>query len=176
MTDHTQLSMAHEDRRITDPSLIRAILDSTYVCTLCLHDGPYPYPVPMNFGYTWDEQLTLYLHMAAKGHRLELIRQDPRVACNIYSFLDRRGHKSYRGETHDYRSVTVFGRAQVIPRADEAASLAGMNVMVRHSGRPALRKMPATDNLLILKVTPEIITAKAQYPLTPQEAQMPALD
>ena len=51
-----------------------------------------------------------------------------------------------------------------------------MNVMVRHSGRPALKKMPATDTLLILKVTSEIITAKAQYPLTPQEAQMPALD
>ena len=52
-TDHKQIQMNHENRRITNPEIIKAILDKNIVCVVAMQDEPYPYVVPMNYGYVW---------------------------------------------------------------------------------------------------------------------------
>lgn len=91
MTGHRKLQMNHEDRRITEPEYIRVILDKNNVCTVAMQDEPYPYVVPMNYGYVWEEELVLYMHMADRGHRLDQLGRDPHVTCNVHLFLDRFG-------------------------------------------------------------------------------------
>lgn len=177
MTDHRQIQMSHEDRRITEPDYIRAILEKNSVCVVAMQDEPYPYLVPMNYGFVWEENLTLYMHMSDRGHRLDLIRKNPHVSCNIHLFLDRFGKKRYRNEGHDYRSVTVFGRADVITKEDPKEFLKGLNALCRNTKRTQLRNVPKNDNLLVMRVTAETITAKAQYPVRSlAEVEMPPLD
>ena len=43
-----------------------------------------PYVLPMNYGYTLEEgRLTLYLHSAGKGRKLDMIRSNPKVSFSI---------------------------------------------------------------------------------------------
>lgn len=169
MTDHNTLQMQHADRRLEGREFLEPVLSMSEYCTVALHDDPYPYIVPMNMGYEWDETgLRLYLHMAAKGHRIDLIKRDPHVCVNVCTFLDRCGYRQYRNEGHDYRSITVFGTARILEPKDEEEFLHGLNVLaVQHGRAPVKKVVPDFERRLrILEVTAEQITGKAQYPIS----------
>ena len=79
------------ERQITDPGEIQRILDTATVLHLGLVDGDEPYVIPMNYGYTMEEgKLTIYLHSATRGRKLELIRKNPKVffslECDVAPF------------------------------------------------------------------------------------------
>ena len=66
--------MTKREFTITDEQQLRDILDSAKVLRLGLAVDNVPYIYPMNYGYRMEEgRLTLYLHSAAKGKKLELI-------------------------------------------------------------------------------------------------------
>lgn len=178
MTDHTTLKMHREKVRISDKDMLCAILDMEETCCVALHDEPYPYIVPMNYGYEWEDKLVFYFHMAIEGHRIELIKKNPRVAVSVWTFLDRVGHDRYRKESHDYRSVTAFGTAEIISPEQEEAYIHGMSVLCVNSGRPAIKRITTEmrQRLFVLKVTADVVTGKAQYPIsTVEEVCMPPL-
>jgi len=177
MTDHKHLLMHQERRRISDKELLVAILSMGTYCTISLHDEPYPYIVPMNYGFKWEESLVFYLHMAVEGHRLELIKKNPLVGINVSIYIDRVGKKKYRDESHDYRSVTAFGKAEIIdPRINQEEFIHGLSVLNTHNERPPIKKISSVmlNQLYILKITADYISGKAQYPIsTMNEVKMP---
>ena len=72
--------MTKRERQVTDPGQIRAILDAARVLHLGLCANNEPYVVPMNYGYTMEEgKLTLYLHSALQGKKLDMLRANPNV-------------------------------------------------------------------------------------------------
>ena len=72
--------MTKRERQITDPQQIRHILDTAKVLHLGLAVDNEPYVVPMNYGYTMeDEKLTLYLHSAVRGKKLDMIQANSKV-------------------------------------------------------------------------------------------------
>ena len=76
--------MTKRERQITDPEQIREILDKGKILHLGLAVDNEPYVVPMNYGYTmYDGTLTLYLHSALQGRKLDMLQQNPRVFFEI---------------------------------------------------------------------------------------------
>ena len=72
--------MTKRERQITDESRIREILDKSRVVHLAMCVNNEPYVVPMNYGYTLEEgKLTLYLHCATRGKKLEMLQANPKV-------------------------------------------------------------------------------------------------
>ena len=72
--------MTKRERQITDLQQIREILDKGKVVHLGLSVNDEPYVVPMNYGYILEEgRLTLYLHSAVQGKKLNIIRNNPKV-------------------------------------------------------------------------------------------------
>ena len=66
--------------QITDINEIKEILDKGTVLHLGLVDGDEPYVVPMNYGYTLvDGKLTIYLHGATAGRKLDIMRVNPKI-------------------------------------------------------------------------------------------------
>ena len=171
MTDHSTLKMHREEVRVSDKEMLKAILNRCHTVVVGLHDEPYPYVVPMNYGYEWDDKLTFYFHMAIEGHRIELMKKNPKVALSISEFLDRQGYKSYRHETHDYRSVTAYGTATIIKPEQEEAFLHGMTVLNVHNNRPPVRRITEEmkTRLFVLKIEVEHVMGKAQYPISTME-------
>ena len=76
--------LTKRERQVTDPQQILHILDAGKVVHLGLAVNNEPYVVPMNYGYTMEDgKLTLYLHSALKGRKLDMIRENPNVFITI---------------------------------------------------------------------------------------------
>ena len=72
--------LTKRERQVTDPQQILDILDKSRVLHLGLSVNDEPYVVPMNYGYSMEEgTLTLYLHSAVQGKKLDMIRSNPKV-------------------------------------------------------------------------------------------------
>ena len=86
--------LTKRERQVTDPEQILHILDTGKVLHLGLAVNDEPYVVPMNYGYTMEDgKLTLYLHSALKGKKLDMMRANPRVFfeidCDLQPFEGR---------------------------------------------------------------------------------------
>ena len=76
--------MTKRERQVTDPEQILHILDTGKVVHLGLSVNDEPYVVPMNYGYTMEDgKLTLYLHSAVRGKKLEMIQANSKVFFEI---------------------------------------------------------------------------------------------
>ena len=79
------------EKMITDTQEIIKILDSSKIVHLGMVDGDEPYVVPMNYGYTLENgKLTLWLHGAKRGRKLDVMRANPKVffemECGLLPF------------------------------------------------------------------------------------------
>lgn len=73
--------MTRRELEITELSEMIDILDESKILHLGLVDDGMPYIVPMNYGYEMEgDTLTIYLHGAAKGYKLDVIRKNP-ICC-----------------------------------------------------------------------------------------------
>ncbi|MDR2656531.1 MAG: pyridoxamine 5'-phosphate oxidase family protein [Oscillospiraceae bacterium] len=80
--------MRRADRAVTDSAGLFDILVSGKVLRLGLVDKGRAYIVPMNYGYnaapdTPPETWRLYVHSAAQGRKLELMRKNPIVTFEL---------------------------------------------------------------------------------------------
>lgn len=83
--------MTRREQQVTDINEIVEILEKSKVVHVGMIDGDEPYVVPMNYGYTLvDGKLTLYLHGARRGRKIDVLRENPKVffemCCDITSF------------------------------------------------------------------------------------------
>ena len=113
--------MTRRELEITDRAEIIDILNRCSVLHLGLVDGDEPYVVPMNYGYTMDEngKLTFYLHGAPQGRKIDLMRKNPKVflemACDVIPF---EGDVACRYGT-SYKSLMARGTAAVLEDPQE---------------------------------------------------------
>ena len=107
--------MTRRERQVTDIAEIIKILDNSKVLHLGLVDGDEPYVVPMNYGYTMDEdKLTLWLHGATQGRKLDVMRANPKIffsmECDLVPFEGDVACKYGVG----YSSLMGKGTAEIV--------------------------------------------------------------
>ena len=107
--------MRHADRKITSKEIICAILDMCKIINIGFHDNEYPYVLPVNFGYTYENELIFYTHHATEGYKNRLIEENPKVCVVTHKFIDKI-YNSYDHTSHDYRSVMAFGEISKIDK------------------------------------------------------------
>lgn len=112
--------MTRRERQVFDINEIIKILDKSKVLHLGLVDGDEPYVVPMNYGYTMEnEKLTLWLHGATKGRKLDVMRANPKVffsmECDLQPFEGDVACKYGLG----YSSLMGKGKAEIIEDVEE---------------------------------------------------------
>ncbi len=79
------------EKLVTDMDAIIKILDESKIVHVGMIDGDEPYVVPMNYGYTLEDgKLTLWLHCAKRGRKLDVLRANPKVffemECGLQPF------------------------------------------------------------------------------------------
>ena len=112
--------MTKRERQVTDPQQILEILDKGQVLHLGLSVNDEPYVVPMNYGYRMEDgTLTLYLHSAVKGKKLDMIRANPKVFFAID--CDRMPFKGDKPCQYGlvYSSVMGRGTACIVDDVEE---------------------------------------------------------
>ena len=80
--------MRLKKREITDPEILREILESCEVVRIGAMDEEGMFIVPMNYGYDVREEdgtlhVCLYLHGAKEGRKAAAFAADPRVAVEM---------------------------------------------------------------------------------------------
>ena len=113
--------MTRREREITDRDEIIDILDRSMIVHVGLCDGDEPYVVPMNYGYSIeeDDKLTLYLHGATQGRKLDIMRKNPKVfvemECDVAPF---EGDVACRYGTA-YKSLMGRGTVEIVDDPEE---------------------------------------------------------
>ncbi len=122
--------ITRREREVTDMEEIISILDKAKVLHLGLVDGDEPYVVPMNYGYTMEDgKMTVYLHGALQGRKLDVMRVNPKVFfeldCDIVPF---------EGKTACNYGITyasVMGRGKAIIVEDTEEKIKGLAVLMK---------------------------------------------
>ena len=152
--------ITRREREVTDPSRICEILDKSMVLHLGMVDGDEPYVVPMNYGYTMEDgKLTVYLHGALWGRKLDIIRVNPKVffslECDVVPFA---GDIACRYGT-TYASVMGRGTAEILTDVDEKKK--GLSVLMKtQTGKDFTFEDKMVSIVSVIKIDVAEYTAK----------------
>ena len=112
--------VSKREQRITDHARILELLDAGKVLHLGLCVDNEPYVIPMNYGYTMeDEKLVLYLHSAVRGRKLEMIRANPKVYFEFATDLQPFGGAKPCQYGLAYSAVMGKGIATIVEDTEE---------------------------------------------------------
>ena len=123
--------MRRNDREIKSHEEIVEVLNKCDVIRLGINTPDYPYVVPMNFGLEASgETLTLWLHCASQGLKLDLIKQNFRVG-----FEADCSHNLVAGDeacnyTMEYESVIGCGNIYLC--SDNQSKQCGLKAIMAH--------------------------------------------
>ena len=81
--------MRRGERAIESKDGQKAILEHCRVCSLAFSGDEYPYVIPLNYGFVWNEDQetpVLYFHGAPVGTKIEHMERDNRAVS--YTHLD----------------------------------------------------------------------------------------
>lgn len=115
-----------------------------------------PYAVPVSYVY---EEGKLYFHSAKEGHKLDLIRQNPKVS---FCVIDRDDVVPEEFTTY-FRSVIVFGTMRILE--DEKVSMRAIRLLADkfRPGHPVERDAEIArqrPRFIMLELTADRITGK----------------
>ena len=122
--------MTRREFEVKDPGVIRDILDGSKFLHLGLVDDGMPYVVPMNYGYIMEDgKLTLYLHSALKGYKLDVIAKNP-TCC----FEMDWGVEPFEGKIPCQYGITYYslmGRGKAVLVEDVKEKEAAMTLLMK---------------------------------------------
>ena len=148
--------MRRTDREVTKKEDLLTILQGCTVCRLALAVDNRPYVVPLNFGYTWEENepLRLYFHSAPEGKKLDMLAEND-LACfemdGEYTLLSGESACKY---SFAYASLIGWGQVRIITEAEEKRH--GLHKLMEHQAGPGNYTFSEAD---IARVTVFCLTA-----------------
>ena len=122
--------ITRRELEVTDINEILRILDTAKIVHLGMVDGDEPYVVPMNYGYTYlDGKLTLYMHGATTGRKLDVMRANPKVFFEIDCDLEPFEGSVACQYGISYYSVMGRGTAEILENLQD--KMAGLTYLMK---------------------------------------------
>lgn len=112
--------MRRTDREITDGNKINKIIQSCHCCRLGLNDNGKVYIVPLNYGYSIeDNRRIFYFHGAKEGRKIDLITKNHYAGFELDTSYELVEGKSACEHTARYQSVIGCGIVTLIEEREE---------------------------------------------------------
>lgn len=155
--------MRRKDREVTDPSLIRQILDRCTHCRLGLWDGEEVYIVPLNFGWTLENgAYALYFHCAGQGRKLDILRVNPRAGFQMDTDFALHLEECPCECSADFASIVGTGTVEFAATPEEKR--AGLAAIMDHTtGQRKPWQFPeeSVNRVTVLRMQVEKLSCKA---------------
>ena len=152
--------MTKRERQVTDLGEIARILEAGKVLHLGLAVDNEPYVVPMNYGHTFEDgKLTLYLHSALRGKKLDMIRANPRVFFEIDCDLMPFEGKLPCQYGMVYSSLMGRGTATLVEDVEEKIR-AMVHLMKTQTGKDFTFDEKLVSIVAVIRIDVEEYTAK----------------
>lgn len=140
--------MRRQDRRITDPAMICAVLDKCRTLHLGLVEDGRVYIVPLNYGWTEENgRYILYAHSAAEGRKIDLIRGGADVGFEMETGVEYFDADTACGWGNRYESIIGEGRATLLESPEEKRQALAA-IMAHYSARKDYTFEDAMVNLV----------------------------
>ena len=152
--------MTRREQQVTDINEIIQILEKSKVVHVGMIDGDEPYVVPMNYGHIFEDgKLTLYLHGAVRGRKIDVLKTNPKVffemCCDVTPF---EGDVACRYGT-TYASIMGRGLATIIEDVEEKKS-ALSRLMKTQTGKDFTFEDKLTTVVSVIRIDTLEFTAK----------------
>jgi len=154
--------MRRKDKEITDVNEKLEIIAKCKVCRIGLSENNYPYIVPLNYGYSYDDgKLTLYFHCAKEGKKIDIIKKNNNACFEIDCDT-----KLIEGEKpcdygYEFKSIIGFGKIFILDTKDEKIN--GLNyLMKQQTGKDIKYDFYENElnNVIVLKMPVDEFTGK----------------
>ena len=154
--------MRRKDREITDIDEKLKIIAKCKICRIGLSENNYPYIVPLNYGFSYDDgKLTLYFHSAAEGKKIDIIQKNNNVCFEIdcdSKLIEGEAPCDY---SYEFKSIIGFGKIIILETKDEKIN--GLNYLMKHqTGKDIKYDFNENNlkNIIVLKLLVEEFTGK----------------
>ncbi len=123
--------MRRKDKEVTEVKEIIQIIDQCKVCRIAMQDNAGLYIVPMNFGYTYENnQLVLFFHSAKEGRKIAALKDND----NICFELDCEHHLITADVAcqygYSFKSVIGNGQSVFIDEVEEKKN--ALSILMKH--------------------------------------------
>jgi nitroimidazol reductase NimA-like FMN-containing flavoprotein (pyridoxamine 5'-phosphate oxidase superfamily) len=154
--------MRRKDKEITDVNEKLEVIAKCKVCRLGLSENNYPYVVPLNYGFSYDNgKLTLYFHGALEGKKIDIIQKNNNACFEIDCDT-----KLVEGENpcdfgYEFKSIIGFGKIIMLDTKDEKIN--GLNyLMKQQTGKDIKHDFyeHQLNNVAVFKMPVEEFTGK----------------
>ena len=131
------------ERASYDRAAVHAALDAALMCTVAYVIDGQPFATPTAF---WREGDAIFWHGSAASRMIEAV-DGAQVCVNVALMDGLVLARSARKHSVNYRSVTLFGRAEIV--TDPTAKLASMDAFIErlYPGRSAEIRSPTENEL-----------------------------
>lgn len=153
--------MRRQDRAVTDPEKIQAVIDACEICRLGFQDGRGVYVVPVNFGHTVEGgRHIFYFHGAAGGRKVDLVRRNGWAGFELDTGYRLQGAEAACGYTAAFQSVIGEGPIRVVETAEEKRQ--GLAAIMRQATCRGDWTFPdaAVDAVCVLRLDAEELSCK----------------
>ena len=155
--------MRRNDREITDKTLIEQFIAEEQIIRIAFYDNGDLYIVPLNYGYTYEnEKYVFYFHGAKAGRKYELSKASPNVGFEIdgaYELLEADVACDYSAK---FQSVIGTGRLSIVEDYEE--KIKGLNALMNHiSGKAKWDySKEMVDAVAVYRLEAEKLSCKAK--------------
>ena len=154
--------MRRKDKEITDVNEMIIVINKCKVCRIGLSDNNFPYIVPVNYGYVFDNNLlTLYFHSATEGKKIEIIRKNNNACFEID--CDTRLIENEDACKYGYAYKSIIGEGKIVALENTDEKVYGLNVIMKHQTEKETVYNFAEDrmkNVCVFKMVVDTFTGK----------------
>ena len=153
--------MRRQDREVTDPEKISAVIDACTHCRLGFCDQGRAYIVPVNFGHAVENgQHVFYFHGAPEGRKIDLIRETGWAGIEM-----DEGYQLHRAETacgHTAAFRSIIGGGPIVILEDSEEKRRALSRIMAHAAGSGDWAFPeaAVRALCVYKLTAEELSCK----------------
>ena len=123
--------MRRRDREITDKNAIAEFIAKEQIIRIAFYEEGDIYIVPVNYGYSYDEQYSFYFHGAKAGRKYELAKKNPTVGFEIdgnYRLLESDMACDFSAT---FQSVIGTGTLSLVE--DNVEKINGLNAIMKQT-------------------------------------------
>jgi len=146
----TQTRKLRTGYQITDREEIKSILDNAAICRLGFSEQGIPYVIPINYGYTYENDIiTLFFHSGREGRKLEIIKTNPIVCFEADTVQRLNPEEDPGGNAIKWESIIGTGTIEDVTDFDEKKFMLGNMMKIFKKYNPYYKPNPLTDSRII---------------------------
>jgi nitroimidazol reductase NimA-like FMN-containing flavoprotein (pyridoxamine 5'-phosphate oxidase superfamily) len=144
-----------------DHIAVHEILDAGFLCQVGFIDGGKPIVIPMSYG---RKDNSIYLHGASSSRIMNLLALDNSICMSVTHVDGIVVARSMFDTSVNYRSVVLFGKAEVVPDENKADALWQISEHILPGRWQEVRSPSATElkATTILKINIDHASAKVR--------------